>query len=62
MTIFTTHDCCFTTFKRLLVARVHGNITHLNCLNTITVEALLDNRYEVAATTLSWVSYMKVTF
>ena len=21
MTIFTTHDCCFTTFRRLLVAK-----------------------------------------
>ena len=48
MIIFTTHDCRFTTFSRLLVAiEKHKS----SCLKDIAVEITKSNTIEVVATT-----------
>ena len=55
MTVFTTHNCRFTTFRRLLVAKEHGNTTHLVRSLSLLNHSLKSSTIEVvAATTASW--------
>ena len=53
MTIFTTQDCCFTTYRKRLVAKEYNS----SSLKAIAVETLLEIEYNqgVGATTLNWV-------
>ena len=44
MTIFTTHDCHFTTFRRLLVAKEYVE-KQLILLQAIAVESQLEMKY-----------------
>ena len=66
MTIFTTHDCHFTTFRRLLVTKEYSS-----CLMVIAVESQLESKYswssgccniKLALSLLPWCSISSSTY